>query len=338
MLPETTTPKQPFQLILFFCFLFVATNFVNKYVLSVLKFTYPTIFQGWQTLVGALLLRILMVTGHLENLLSTVRRQDIAVWLPGMMLFVTSIYSGSRALANLAVPVFFSMQNLTIVIKWTGELAINRQLTGIYVYGMLMLTTVSSIAIIKTDPQLNSEGYFWMSIHVISSGLIDVYTNLMKGRLKLNCLERLYSSYIYSVIILGPSSYFIGDALEAAKFPYLYFSKFYVGCILSGVLGMFLNLLSIRLQEEEEHPLDYQASLAISKIVGSLLSLLFFDIQVVANQALWITVNHLGALASSKSLTARTAPQVMVEDVLPHTHPNIRRDNLQQDLLRTEVA
>ncbi|ELU17420.1 hypothetical protein CAPTEDRAFT_207087 [Capitella teleta] len=46
--------------------LYVATLFVNKYVLSVLNFTYPTIFQGWQSLVGAILLRMLIGTGKIN--------------------------------------------------------------------------------------------------------------------------------------------------------------------------------------------------------------------------------------------------------------------------------
>ncbi|GFO22760.1 transmembrane protein 241 [Plakobranchus ocellatus] len=42
----TSSQKRCLLLALLFCVLFVSTNFANKYVLSVLKFTYPTIFQG----------------------------------------------------------------------------------------------------------------------------------------------------------------------------------------------------------------------------------------------------------------------------------------------------
>nr|KAG5694417.1 hypothetical protein BaRGS_017450 [Batillaria attramentaria] len=84
-----------------FCTLFVSTNFVNKYVLSVLRFTYPTIFQGWQTLVGVVVLKMLIAAGQVEPLLKGMGRQDVAPWIPGMMMFLVSIYSGSRALANL---------------------------------------------------------------------------------------------------------------------------------------------------------------------------------------------------------------------------------------------
>uniref|UniRef100_A0A0E9PL13 Uncharacterized protein n=1 Tax=Anguilla anguilla TaxID=7936 RepID=A0A0E9PL13_ANGAN len=35
---------------LIFCCFFVISYFTNKYVLSVLKFTFPTVFQGWADL------------------------------------------------------------------------------------------------------------------------------------------------------------------------------------------------------------------------------------------------------------------------------------------------
>ncbi|XP_072708735.1 UDP-N-acetylglucosamine transporter TMEM241 isoform X6 [Ciconia boyciana] len=56
-----------------FCLFYLASCFTNKYVLSVLKFTYPTLFQGWQTLVGGLLLHVSWKLGWVEiNLCSSV--------------------------------------------------------------------------------------------------------------------------------------------------------------------------------------------------------------------------------------------------------------------------
>ncbi|XP_053106772.1 transmembrane protein 241 isoform X8 [Hemicordylus capensis] len=49
-----------------FCLFYLTSYFTNKYVLSVLKFTYPTLFQGWQTLVGGFLLHISWKIGWVE--------------------------------------------------------------------------------------------------------------------------------------------------------------------------------------------------------------------------------------------------------------------------------
>ncbi|XP_064026539.1 transmembrane protein 241 isoform X6 [Pogoniulus pusillus] len=85
-----------------FCLFYLASCFTNKYVLSVLNFTYPTLFQGWQTLVGGLLLHISWKLGWVEiNLCS---RSEILSRLPASVLFVGVIYAGSRALSRLFDP------------------------------------------------------------------------------------------------------------------------------------------------------------------------------------------------------------------------------------------
>lgn len=281
--------------------LFLATHFVNKYVLSILKFQFPTIFQGWQTLTGFLMLSLLVSTRHLPTLMENVNRNDIAKWLPGMMFFVCSIYAGSKALATLSMPVFLSHHNLVTVILSTGQLAIYRQLTSIYSYAMLMMLVLSSILIGLSDPDFDKDGYFWMCIHILSTGGYGIYTKLTRGRLKLNSHEKMYCNYLYSVIVLAPSSYFLGDAVKAGQYPYLYFSKFYMGCIMSGVFGVFLSLCSIQLNESSFDKADIVKILGVAKLITSVVSLLFFNMTFTAQHVLWICVNHLAAIVCEDS-------------------------------------
>ncbi|XP_053402068.1 transmembrane protein 241-like [Mercenaria mercenaria] len=291
-----------------YCLLFVATHFVNKYVLSVLKFQFPTIFQGWQTLVGFLMLSLLVSTRHLPTLLDNTNRYDVANWLPGMMFFVCSIYSGSKALASLTIPVFLSLHNLVTVILCTAQLAIYRQLTSIYSYTMLMMLVVSSILIGATDPYYHMDGYFWTCLHILSTGAYGIFTKISRGRLKLSAHEKMYCNYLYSVIILAPSSYFLGDAVQAGRYPYLYFSKFYVGCIMSGVFGVFLALSNIKLIESNMDKADMAKISGISKLVTSVTSLLFFRSTFTASHLLWICVNHLAAIVCEDSSNIEEVP------------------------------
>ncbi|KAG9332146.1 hypothetical protein JZ751_015774, partial [Albula glossodonta] len=84
---------------LIFCCFFVVSYFSNKYVLSVLKFTFPTLFQGWQTFVGGLLLLVSGKLGWVE--INNFSRSAALSWLPASLLFVGNIYGGSRALSRL---------------------------------------------------------------------------------------------------------------------------------------------------------------------------------------------------------------------------------------------
>ncbi|XP_069692639.1 UDP-N-acetylglucosamine transporter TMEM241-like isoform X2 [Periplaneta americana] len=92
--------------------LFVSAIFVNKYVLSVLKFTYPTIFQGWQTLVGVLILKFLTMKKQLD--VTLLDKATVINLLPHCLYFLGAIVAGSKALAALPVPVFVSVCNLPL--------------------------------------------------------------------------------------------------------------------------------------------------------------------------------------------------------------------------------
>ncbi|XP_060233658.1 transmembrane protein 241 isoform X6 [Meriones unguiculatus] len=97
-----------------FCTCYLASHLTNKYVLSVLKFTYPTLFQGWQTFIGGLLLHVSWKLGWVE--INSSPRSNVLTWLPASLLFVGIIYAGSRALSRLAVPVFFILHNVAEVL------------------------------------------------------------------------------------------------------------------------------------------------------------------------------------------------------------------------------
>ncbi|XP_064598194.1 UDP-N-acetylglucosamine transporter TMEM241 homolog isoform X2 [Liolophura sinensis] len=291
-----------------FCLLFILTNCINKYVLSVLKFTFPTIFQGWQTLVGALVLHLLMLSGKLDFSLKTLNREDVALWLPSMFFFVGTIYAGSRALASLPVPVFFAFQNLASVISLTVDVILKSKV-NVWSYIFNMALVVSSIGVAKTDPQNNTDGYFWVCYHVLSLGAYSTYQKLIKGRLKLRPAGRLYCNYVYSMILFAPASYFLGEALEASKFPHLYFAKFYICCGLSGILGVFLSLVVIQLEpllESSGISLDFLSSAA--KIITSVLSLVIFPFTLTVPYVSWLAINLLASLFS--------------EELLPLAHPS----------------
>ncbi|XP_060066142.1 transmembrane protein 241-like [Ylistrum balloti] len=313
-----------------FCVLFLVTNFVNKYVLSVLEFKYPTIFQGWQTFVGFLVIRMGVVTKHLPSMLTdkeTIRRRAV-MWIPGMMLFVSVIYSGSKALANLSLPVFLSLQNLVTVINCTTQMAISRKLMSLFSYLMLMLVITSSIGTINTDPQFSADGYFWMCIHIICTGALQIYSKLTKGRLKISSHEKLYCNYIYSMVLLAPCSYLIGDALDAIKFPYLYFSKFYIGCIFSGVFGVLLNLYTIRLQEAYLESIEFVRIQGFAKMVSSVISLQFFDITVTQSHAVWLAVNQLSGFVCEDPMIPSTTSNITDPELSANKNSSYNSDTI----------
>uniref|UniRef100_A0A8D0LAL4 Transmembrane protein 241 n=1 Tax=Sphenodon punctatus TaxID=8508 RepID=A0A8D0LAL4_SPHPU len=139
-----------------FCLFYLASYFTNKYVLSVLKFTYPTLFQGWQTLIGGFLLHISWKLGWVE--ISSSPRSEVLSWLPASALFVGIIYAGSRALSRLFDPdgYFWALIHLLCI----GKV---RQLHHLIAFPLLIVT----LAIFASFP---------LSILLCSSG--DLFSAL----------------------------------------------------------------------------------------------------------------------------------------------------------------
>ncbi|XP_002736236.1 UDP-N-acetylglucosamine transporter TMEM241 homolog [Saccoglossus kowalevskii] len=230
-----------------FVVLYIATHFTNKYVLSVLQFTYPTIFQGWQTLIGFL---ILTTAGQCLSMdTGNVTRSTVIDWWIGGMLFIGTIYAGSRALSRLSIPIFIILQNSGHIIVAILEWAVQGKIPSFDIQISLLWLLVSGLLVWQNDPMFDSDGYFWMAAHVIFNSFYSSFSANFGKSAKFSEINKLYHNYLLSVVVLIPSIVILGDAFYAKNFPFWFYYKFHVGCILSGLFGTFLNLSSIRLTE-----------------------------------------------------------------------------------------
>ncbi|KAL9871047.1 UDP-N-acetylglucosamine transporter TMEM241 isoform 2-T2 [Geothlypis trichas] len=227
-----------------FCLFYLASSFTNKYVLSVLQFTYPTLFQGWQTLVGGLLLHVSWKLGWVEiNLCS---RSEILSWLPASVLFVGIIYAGSRALSRLPIPVFLTVHNAAEVITCGFQKFVQKETSHLKVCSVLFLLA-AAVCLPLCDTQFDPNGYLWALIHLICLGAYKVFHKLWKPG-SLSDLDQQYINYVFSVVLLASASHPAGDLFSALDFPFLYFYRFHSSCCASGLLGFFLMLHTVKLK------------------------------------------------------------------------------------------
>ena len=89
--------------------------YINKYILSVLGFKYPTIFQGWQTLAGLIIYKILTFCSKSNFKLVSIDRPAFISLLPGFLFFTTSLVAASKALAGKK---FFLYFHFFVNAKW----------------------------------------------------------------------------------------------------------------------------------------------------------------------------------------------------------------------------
>ncbi|XP_062986705.1 transmembrane protein 241 isoform X2 [Elgaria multicarinata webbii] len=256
-----------------FCLFYVASYFTNKYVLSVLKFTYPTLFQGWQTLVGGFLLHISWKIGWVE--ISSSSRSEVLSWLPASALFVGIIYSGSRALSRLPIPIFLTLHNAAEVITYGIETFVQKETSALKICRVLMLLVATGCLPIY-DPQFDTDGYFWAVVHLLCVGSYKVFHKLWKPN-SLSVSEQQYINYAFSVLMLAFASHPTGDLFSALEFPFLYFYSFHSSCFASGLLGFLLTLHTMKLKSNTTSG-QYVTWSFLAKVITAGLSPFFFEI------------------------------------------------------------
>ncbi|XP_013359075.1 PREDICTED: transmembrane protein 241 isoform X6 [Chinchilla lanigera] len=289
------------------CACYPASYLTNKYVLSVLKFTYPTLFQGWQVLVGGLLLHLSWRRGWVE--MHGGSRSDVLTWLPASMLFVGIIYAGSRALSRLPVPVFLILHNAAEVIFCGHQKCFRKEkISSAKICSTLfLLAAVGCLPF--NDPQFDPEGYFWAVIHLLCVGAYKIVRKAQNPS-ALSDIDQQYLNYIFSVALLAfashpterplcpvggpwldddliqscappksltPKGRIPSDLVSVLDFPFLYFYRFHGSCCASGVLGFLLMLSTVKLQSVVA-PGQCAAWIFLSQVLTAGLSALLFDL------------------------------------------------------------
>lgn len=228
---------------LVYTFLFLSTIFVNKYILSVLNFTYPTVFQAWQTLIGVIILKYMSLRKKLD--VSYLDKSSALQLLPHCVFFVGAIVAGSKALSKLPIPVFTSLCNLPVAFIFLLD-CYGGSVVKLVPVTAALLTLGACIAIVILDVSLPfaDSGYSWLLAHVIFITAQILHTRCADVRS--TEFDRIYYNNMFSVVILAPSSLYLEEAFSALHFQHRRQLRFYAGCLCSGVLGALLQLWTAR--------------------------------------------------------------------------------------------
>uniref|UniRef100_UPI0037E95573 UDP-N-acetylglucosamine transporter TMEM241 homolog n=1 Tax=Semicossyphus pulcher TaxID=241346 RepID=UPI0037E95573 len=273
-----------------FSCVFVVSYFTNKFVLSVLNFTYPTLFQGWQTFIGAVLLLLSGKLGWVE--MSRITRSAALSWLPGSLLFVGNIYAGSRALSRIDIPFFFTLQNSSHVVSFIIMKVVHREKVQRLKLVSMCLMLLSAINLPRWDPQFDYGGYLWAVAHLFCVGAYRVFQVHYQPS-TLSDLEQQCINYLFSVLLLAIAAHPTGDLLGALEFPSLQSHTFHCGCCASGLLGFLLLLATVRLKSglSLEH---FRVWIFLSKVTAMCLSPLIFYMDINAPSLTCVLLSHVG--------------------------------------------
>jgi len=226
--------------------------YINKYVLSILGFRYPTIFQGWQTLTGLIIYKLLTFASKSSFKLASIDRPAFISLLPGFLFFTTSLIASSKALAGVPIPIYVSVYNtLPATIYLLDTVLPNRPPVGPLQLGSAVTTLVTGGGLVLSQIGLDfsDSAYFWLVVGVVCSAAYCLHTRIADARYA--SWDRLYYNSIFSVIVLAPASFYLEEAFEALNFHHDRQELFLAGCIASAMLGAAANLYSVRLKQDE---------------------------------------------------------------------------------------
>jgi hypothetical protein len=205
-----------------YAFLFAGNVLCNKYVLTELSFTYPTIFQGWQVLVGAILLKSLSTCGGEPVVRAKLDKPGFISLLPNFLLFVGALVSGSKALTSIGVPQFVACANASPALVYLFDVFPTFLAASVLnsVASLVVVGTAIAVVLLELQMTFSDSPYFWMLVFVLCSSVQVVHGRIADARFE--PVDRLYYSYLVGVCLLAPASLYLDEAFLVSRFKWIF--------------------------------------------------------------------------------------------------------------------
>lgn len=272
-----------------YCLSSILMTTTNKYVLASYGFNLNFFLLAVQSVV------CLAAIGSLKSFGVITYRQfnkdEAKKWSPIAFLLVAMIYTSSKALKFLSIPVYTIFKNLTIILIAYGEVIWFGGKVTTMALGSFVLMVLSSIVACYGDTNAAKTpddtfslyvGYFWMFTNCFASA---AFVLIMRKRIKLTNFkdfDTMYYNNLLSVPILVISSFVVEDwSAEnvALNFPPDNRTATILAMVLSGVSSVGISYCSawcVRVTSST----TYSMVGALNKLPIALSGLVFFDAAV----------------------------------------------------------
>ncbi|TRY62861.1 hypothetical protein TCAL_07708 [Tigriopus californicus] len=291
--PSVKTSEMNRYAAFLYFFLLILCNFSNKFVLTVLGFHYPMVFQGWQMLVGVILYQILRATGAITFASIPMDPSGFISLLPNFLFFTSGIIAGSKALASIPLVLFLAIGNCLPASLHLVDVFYSKpnQYGGKSLLGAIFVL-VSAMALLVTEPRMSllESPYFWLCVHVICQLFYTLHGRIADARF--NSVDRQYYSYIFGLIVLAPASLYLEEAFNVLEFQEISQIMFICGSIVSAVSGVFLHLYQSRLRNDSNFGKVHHVGI----ILTALLSLIPFEHEFSGMHAPIISLTNILSL------------------------------------------
>ncbi|KAF2750261.1 UDP-galactose transporter [Sporormia fimetaria CBS 119925] len=336
--------------ILSYCGSSILMTVTNKYVLSGVDFNLNFFLLCVQSVVCVVAIQTCKTAGVITY--RDFNTEEAKKWFPISLLLIGMIYTGSKALKFLSIPVYTIFKNLTIILIAYGEvLWFGGSVTSmtLFSFGLMVVSSIiaawadirhalgsfggeASSGATDAISTLNS-GYLWMLFNCFCSA---AYLLGMRKRMKLTNFkdfDTMYYNNLLTIPILLVASLFVEDWSSAnimKNFPPDQRNSIILAMVISGLCSVFISYSSawcVRVTSST----TYSMVGALNKLPIAISGLIFFDAPVNFGSVSAIFVGFVsGIVYAVAKIQASSKPK----EVLPTHVPVSASTQSARDSLR----
>ncbi|KAJ5595795.1 GDP-mannose transporter [Penicillium hetheringtonii] len=331
--PPSPIAGHPALPVLAYCGSSIMMTVMNKYVLSGLDFNLNFLLLMVQSLVCIAAIQTCKSMGIITY--RDFSSDEAKKWFPITLLLIGMIYTGSKALQFLSIPVYTIFKNLTIILIAYGEvLWFGGSVTSLTLFSFGLMVFSSLIAAwadikhaVESSGDTSSKvstlnaGYLWMLINCLCT---SSYVLGMRKRIKLTNFkdfDTMFYNNLLSIPVLLVATLLLEDWSSAnltRNFPEDNRNGIMIAMILSGLSSVFISYTSawcVRVTSST----TYSMVGALNKLPIALSGLVFFDAPVTFPSVSAIVVGFVSGIVYAVAKIKQNAKPKT--GVLPTSNP-----------------
>jgi GDP-mannose transporter len=331
--PPSSLSNHPALPVLAYCGSSILMTVMNKYVLSGLDFNLNFLLLMIQSIVCIFAIQTCKSMGLITY--RDFNTDEAKKWFPITLLLIGMIYTGSKALQFLSIPVYTIFKNLTIIliaygeVLWFGGSVTNMTL---FSFGLMVLSSIiAAWADIKHAVESTGDtsskvstlnaGYVWMMINCLCT---SSYVLGMRKRIKLTNFkdfDTMFYNNLLSIPVLIVATLLVEDwsaANLARNFPEANRNGIFFAMIITGVSSVFISYTSawcVRVTSST----TYSMVGALNKLPIAVSGLVFFDAPVTFPSVSAIVVGFVSGIVYAVAKIKQNAKPKT--GVLPTSNP-----------------
>ncbi|KAI0603253.1 UDP-galactose transporter [Biscogniauxia sp. FL1348] len=326
--------NNPTVSILAYCLSSISMTVVNKYVVSGSEWNLNFFYLAVQSIVCIVTIEACKQAGLIKNLAPFDVNKGKR-WFPISLLLVGMIYTSTKSLQYLSVPVYTIFKNLTIIVIAYGEvLWFGGSVTPLALlsFGLMVLSSVVAAWADTRSASQTAEaaaalatlnaGYAWMGLNVFCTASYVLGMRKVIKNMNFKDWDTMFYNNLLTIPVLIVCSLVAEDWSSenlTRNFPPESRNALFIGMIYSGMAAIFISYCSawcIRVTSST----TYSMVGALNKLPIAVSGLIFFSAPVTVGS---VSAIFIGFISGIVYAWAKVRQSQLAKNSLPTTQPAI---------------